>query len=166
MQITLPAALLLAGSVLAPADEPPVIEHQPIPCAVAGHALSICAGISDDVQVARARLYFRAERDKHYGIVDMVFGGINYCATLPAVKKGKTRAIEYYVHAVDDQYQAQRTSTFRMVIEPEGVCEFPPIEKDSARAASIRVYATNRKQGKKLSKAFEREGVTFIPKRK
>ena len=50
-----------------------------------------------------------------------------------------------------------------MNVQPEGVCEFPPIEKDAARAASIKVYATNKKQGKKLDDAFSASGVTFVP---
>jgi hypothetical protein len=156
-------SLLCAGAITARADDPPEIDHQPVPCAIPSRALALCAAISDDVQVAKARVYFRSTGEKHYSIVDMVFGGISYCATLPAIRAGKTAAIEYYVQAVDDQYQAQRTSTFRMVVEPEGVCEFPPLEKDAARASAIRIYASNPKQGKKLDKAFDPDGVTFVP---
>ena len=65
----------------------------------------------------------------------MTFGGINYCGTLPAPREGKLKVIEYYVQAVDDAFQAQRTSTFQLSVVPEGKCEFPPIEKDAKRAA-------------------------------
>ena len=58
------------------------------------------------------------------------------------------------MQAVDDNYQPTRTSTFRLPVQPEGVCEFPPVEKDKAKAAAIRVTATNRKQGKKLDDGF------------
>jgi hypothetical protein len=75
----------------------------------------------------------------------------------------KAKAIEYYVQAVDDNYQPQRTSTFRLPVQPEGVCEFAPLEKDEAKAAAIRVTGTNRKQGKKLDDRFNPTGVTFVP---
>jgi hypothetical protein len=151
--------LLLAGPVWA--DDPPMIEFQPTPCTVPDAALSICAGISDDTQVAKATVYFRAEGQKYYSYVEMVFGGISYCATLPGIHSGK--AAEYYVQAVDDQYQPSRTSTFRMIVQPTGVCEFPPIEKNAIRAAAIRVFATHQKQGRKLDGAFDQRGVTFVP---
>jgi hypothetical protein len=145
------------------ADDPPVIEYQPPSCTVPGQPISICASIGDDVQVAKAAVYFRADDNKYYSFVDMVFGGINYCATLPAVRSTKTAAVDYYVQAVDDQYQPQRTSTYRMIIKDPGLCEFPPIEKNAARAAAIRVVATHSKQGRKLDSAFEPKGVTFVP---
>jgi hypothetical protein len=151
--------LLLAGS--ARADDPPVIEYQPTPCTVPDSALSLCAAIGDDTQVAKASVYFRAEGQKYYSYVDMVFGGINYCATLPGVRSKKV--VEYYVQAVDDQYQPSRTSTYRLFVEPPGVCEFPPLEKNAARAAAIRVFATHQKQGGKLDGAFDPRGVTFVP---
>jgi hypothetical protein len=93
----------------------------------------------------------------------MTFGGISYCGTLPAPREGKVKVIEYYLQAVDDQYQPTRTSTFQMNVQPEGMCEFPPIEKDAGKAAAIKVFATNRKQGNKMHDAFVTAGVTFVP---
>lgn len=154
---------LLVLALAARADDPPAVEHQPVPCAIPGQALSLCATISDDVHVARARVFFRAAEEKYYNVVDMVFGGLQYCATLPAVRRGKTAAIEYYVQALDDQYQAQRTSTYRMLVSADDVCEFPPIEKDPARSQAMRVYATHKKQGGKLNGAFDSKGVVFVP---
>ena len=114
--------------------------------------------------VAAARLYFRPAGEKFYSFVDMAFGGLNFCGTLPAARDGKVQAIEYYMQAVDDQYESQRTSTFVMNVEPAGACEFPPIEKDPAKvAASIVVKATNQKQGKKLPDEFVASGVSFVP---
>jgi len=151
---------LLATGALA---EPPEVDHQPHPCTIPDKPVSLCARITDDGQVAKARVYFRARGDQLYSFVDMAFMGINYCATLPAPREGKAEAIEYYVQGVDDQYESGRTSTFQMTVQPEGVCEFPPLEKDAARAAAITVYATNKKQGRKLSDRFVATGVTFIP---
>jgi hypothetical protein len=155
--------LVAFASVTAFADDPPQVEHQPVPCTVAGKALTLCATISDDSALAKARLYFRRAGEDFYSFVDMEFAGLSYCGTIPGIREGKGNAIEYYVQAVDDQYQPQRTSTYQMNVQPEGVCEFPPIQKDAAKAAAIKVYATNKKQGKKLDDAFILSGVSFVP---
>ena len=63
---------------------------------------------------------------------------------------------------MDDSYTAKRTSTFQVPSSREGACEFPPVV-DAAKAGAIKVYATNRKQGKKLDDAFAVAGVTFVP---
>jgi len=157
------ALLALALPLSTAADEPPLVEHQPVPCMIPGKPISLCATVSDDRQVAAARIYFRAAGEKFFSYADMSFGGINYCGTVPAVVEGKAKAIEYYVQAVDDAYQSQRTSTFQMSVQPEEACDFPPVEKDASRVASMKVYATNQKQGKKLDDAFDGRGVTFVP---
>ena len=155
------AVALLALPRGAAADDPPVIDHQPVPCTVAGKPISMCAAVSDDVMVAKARVYFRPQGQDYYSFVDMNFTGLNYCGTVPAPREGKLKVIEYYLQAVDDQFQAQRTSTFQLRVE--GTCEFPAIEKDPRRAAAITVYATHRKQGKSLPDEFLSVGVTFVP---
>ena len=152
--------LLTAGSAVA--NDPPAIDHQPALCTVADKPIALCAAISDDGQVAVARVYFRRVGEDFYSFVPMAFTGVSYCGTLPAPRE-KAKVVEYYINAVDDTYQPQRTSTFRLAVQPEGVCEFPPVEKDAARAASIKVYATNKKQGKKLDDAFSASGVSFVP---
>ena len=154
--------LLLRPAKSVRADDPPALEHQPALCTVPEQPLSLCAAISDDGNVATARLYFRREGEDYYAFVNMAFTGVSYCGTLPGPRE-KAKAIEYYVQAVDDNYQPTRTSTFRRPVQPEGVCEFPPVEKDKAKAAAIRVTATNRKQGKKLDDGFSPTGVTFVP---
>jgi hypothetical protein len=154
---------LLLLAPLAFADEPPAIDHQPVPCTVPARAISLCAAISDDQNVSAARIYFRKAGEDFYSFVDMSFGGISYCGTLPAPREGKLKRIEYYVQAVDDQFQAQRTSTFQLSVVPEGTCEFPPLEKNPKRAGAIKVFATNKKQGGKLDDAFDHTGVTYVP---
>ena len=166
-KVLAPATVVLLGSALllpaapARADDPPAVEHQPAPCTVPDKPVSLCAAISDDGNVATARLYFRRAGEDYYAFVNMAFTGVSYCGTIPGPRE-KTKAIEYYVQAVDDAYQPTRTSTFRLPVQPEGVCEFPPLEKDAAKAAAIRVFATNRKQGKKLDDAFAPAGVSFV----
>jgi hypothetical protein len=155
--------LLLSAPTIVSADDAPQVEHQPVPCTIARKAISLCARISDDAEVAKARVYFRRAGEDFYSYVEMEFGGIDYCGTLPAPLEGKMPSIEYYVQAVDNAYQPTRTSTYQIHIQPEGVCEFPPEEKDRRRLAAIRVFATNKKQGKKLDDAFSNTGVTFVP---
>jgi hypothetical protein len=157
-------ARALAAAVLLPLPlwaEPPAVDHQPSPCTLPDKPASLCATITDDGQVAASRIYFRPAGEKYYSFVDMAFGGLNFCGTLPAPRAGKVQAIEYYVQAVDDQYESQRTSTFNLEVTPD--CEFPPLEKDSIRASSIVVHATNQKQGKKLPDEFVSTGVSFVP---
>jgi len=155
--------LALLAVTASAANQPPEIEHQPSPCTVSGKAISFCASITDDNQVARARVHFKRAGDPYYSYVEMDFQGLNYCTTLPAPREGKVRQLEYYVQAIDDQYETVRTSTYQIAVQPEGVCEFPPVEKDKARIAAITIYATNKKQGKKLPDGFDPTGVTFVP---
>lgn len=160
---SLRALLLVLAPALAWADDPPVVDHQPVPCTVPGRAIGLCATVSDDVEVAKARVYFRNAGEDYYSYIEMGFAGFNYCGTLPGPLERKVKAVEYYVQAVDGQYQPTRTSTYQIAVQPEGVCEFPPIEKDPAKSSAIKVFATSKKQGKKLDDAFSSAGVTFVP---
>jgi hypothetical protein len=157
------ATLVLLSFAAAASAEEPQVEHQPSPCTVPGKPITLCASVTDDGQVAKARVYFRPVGDKYYSFVEMAFTGINFCGTLPAPRDGKTQALDYYVQGVDDTFETRRTSTFQMNVQAEGVCEFPPVEKDPARTRAITVYATSQKQGKKLPDEFDRTGVTFVP---
>jgi hypothetical protein len=156
------SALLLGASGVLRADDAPQVDHQPVPCTEADKAIALCATASDDNAVAKVRIYFRPAGEDFYSFVDMVFGGISYCGTLPAPRAGKIKTIEYYIQAVDDAFQPTRTSTFQLAVQSEGQCEFPPIEKDAKKAASIRVYATHKRQGSKLPDQFAPTGVTFV----
>lgn len=160
MRMPVAALVLALLPAHAAADEPPIVDHQPVLCTLPDEPLSLCAEISDDRSVARARLYFRKAGEDYYAFVDMAFTGVAYCATLPA-PRARTKAVEYYVQALDDAYQPARSSTYQ--IQVVTACEFPPIERDPAKAATIRVFATHRKQGRKLDGAFVAKGVTFVP---
>ena len=161
MKRTAGALAIVMGLVPLAAAEAPSVDHQPVPCTLPEKPSSLCASITDDGQVAAARIYFRSAGEKFYNFVDMAFGGLRFCGTLPGAHAGKVAAIEYYVQAVDDQYESQRTSTFNMEVKAE--CEFAPVEKDPARVAAIVVHATNQKQGKKLPEEFVATGVSFVP---
>lgn len=143
--------------------DPPSVSHQQVPCTVPGQPFQICATVTDDGEVAKARIYFKAERDKYYSFVDMAFGGIEFCGTVPAPREGKTRQVEYYVQAVDDQYETHRTSSALIELQPSETCAFAPVDKDPARTQAITVHATHQKQGRKVPDAFVAAGVTFVP---
>ena len=160
MKIAARALVLLVALAPAAIAEPPSVDHQPVPCTLPEKPSSLCATITDDGQVAAARIYFRPAGDKFYSFVDMSFGGLRFCGTVPGAHAGKVVAIEYYVQAVDDQYESQRTSTFNMNVTAE--CEFPPVLKE-APATPIVVHATSPKQGKKLPDEFVQTGVSFVP---
>ena len=154
--------LVLCAAAVAQAD-PPSVSHQQVPCTVPGQPFQICATVTDDGEVAKARIYFKAERDKYYSFVDMAFGGIEFCGTVPAPREGKTKQVEYYVQAVDDQYETHRTSSALIELQPAESCAFAPVDKDPARTQAITVHATHQKQGRKVPDAFVAAGVTFVP---
>jgi hypothetical protein len=154
--------LVLASAALA--DDPPLVEHQPVPCTIPDKPMAICAAISDDAMINLARVYFRQRGERYFSYAEMSFTGLQYCATLPAPREGKLEAIEYYLQAVDDAFQVRRTSTFQMTVQSPEVCGFPPLEKDPEKAASLTVHATHEKQGDKLDGDFVREGVHFVRK--
>jgi hypothetical protein len=156
-------AALVLGAAAAYANQPPDIDHHPATCTVAGKAISLCATITDDTQVAKARVFFRRSGETFFSFVDMTFGGMNFCATLPPPREGKVRQIDYYVQATDDGFETQRTSGYLLQVMTEGACEFPPLEKNAERAAAITVYATSKKQGKKFLDGFDTTGVKFVP---
>jgi hypothetical protein len=156
-------AVLLLGAASLFANDAPEIQHQPSSCTVDGQPISLCASISDDNQVARARIFFRKTGEKFYNMVEMTFGGLSYCGTLPAPEADKMKAFEYYVQAVDNEFETSRTSTYQIEVKPEGSCDFPPLEKDAARRSAIKVFATHADQGNKLAKGFDPAGVTFVP---
>lgn len=153
---------LVAAARVAGADDPPSIDHQPAPCTVPNKAVLLCAAISDDNQVVTARVYFRRAGQDFYNFVDMSFTGLNYCGLLPAPREGRVKTIEYYLQAVDNAFQPTRTSTYQLAVQPENLCEFPAAENDPKKSAALKVFATNKKQGRKLDDAFVDTGVTYV----
>ena len=95
------AVLALACAAASARAEEPAVEHQPSPCTIPEKPITLCASVTDDGQVAKARIYFRAAGEKYYSFVDMAFTGINFCGTLPAPREGKVQALDYYVQGVD-----------------------------------------------------------------
>lgn len=156
------SSLVVLLALTAAADELPQVEHQPSPCTVPDKPFTLCSRVSDDVQVAKVRVYFRRAGETWYAFVDGAFDGVNFCATLPAPRGGKTPLVEYYVQAIDSSFQAARSPLYALRVQSEEQCGFAPVERDPARAASLVVFATNQKQ-KRLSDGFVETGVRFVP---
>lgn len=149
----------LAGIVFS--DEP-LIDHQPVICSLAEKNPRTCAYVADDGEVKKVRVYFRADKQATYYWSEMVFDGIQYCATLP-VAKDSVRKVEYYLWAIDNDFETQRTRTYGILLGHDTPCEYPVFDEDSERASKLVVYATSPKQGKSI-RDFEEQGIVkFIP---
>jgi hypothetical protein len=172
MAVTVTVLLLLATLALpVPAlprpakSEEPTIDHQPVECSVPGKNTRICAYVLDDGEVKRVRAYFRADKQEAFYWSDMAFDGIQFCATLPVAKKDVSQ-IEYYIWAVDDEFQSIRTRSYRVSLEPKSSCAYPVVDDDSERVSKLVVHATSEKQGRSLEE-FEEQGVVeFVAAKK
>lgn len=110
------AAVLLAAS--AQENQAPAIRVDPPACGAAARRLRVCAYVVDETGIAQVRLNFRAGGGRAYHWTPMAFDGALYCAWLPA-PLSETRTVEYYVEAVDDQFEPSRTADETLPIRPE-----------------------------------------------
>ena len=151
------------ASTYASVNDPPVVEHQPAQCSLIGKPIELCASVLDDGDIAKVRTYFRRPGDREYLVSEMTFEGARFCTTLPGVRAGKLKTLEYYIQAVDTEYESKRTSTYQLQIQTEEDCAFPAVQKDAKKASSIVVQGTSAKQGTKIPDFLEPAGVTFVP---
>jgi len=157
-------AALVAFGAYALADEP-AVDHQPVECSVPEKNPRICAYVLDDGEIKRVRVYFRSDRQDAYYWSKMAFDGIQFCATLP-VATGRVNAIDYYVWAVDNEFQITRTRPYEISLRKTASCSYPVIDEDPERIANLVVNATSAKQGDKIED-FERDSVNqFVPTKK
>lgn len=105
-----------------PENQPPVIQHAPPACAQVQARPRICAYVVDETGIAQVRVSFRARGARAYHWTATVFDGALFCAWLPAPLT-ETRALEYYLEAVDDQFEPSRTIDY--VLEVRSVCPAP-----------------------------------------
>lgn len=157
-------AALAAFGAVASADEP-IVDHQPVECSVPEKNPRICAYVLDDGEVKRVRAYFRSDRQDAYYWSEMAFDGIQFCATLPVVKDN-VNAIDYYVWAVDNEFQITRTRPHEISMRKTTSCSYPVIDEDPERIQKLVVNATSVKQGDKIKDFEELSVATFIPAKK
>jgi hypothetical protein len=134
----------------------PMIDHVARPCARPSTRTKICALVLDDQTIALARVLFRAEQTKHFYWTEMFFDGSRHCAWLPTPSAG-TRGIDYYVEAVDNEYEITRTRTESLRIDAE--CGLEP---DLAPDTPSRVGTTASGQTP-LPPGFEPATVETVP---
>ncbi len=127
----LAGSLLLAG--LLALNEPPRVELEPRACADPQARPRVCAQAVDDHGVARVRALFRAAGTRDFWATEMTFDGARYCAWLPRPLP-RTRAVDYYVEAFDDEFEISRTRTETLPLragcpdpEPQGTAPGPAV---------------------------------------
>lgn len=152
------ALCLTLGSPVAWAD-PPLIDHQEVSCSLQGKHPRICATIADDGVIKRAKIYFRAAGQSTFYWSEMTLDFRNFCATLP-IPDAAVKEVQYYLWAIDDGLEIERTSDLSIVVDPQKSCDHPVIDEDPERTSNLVVHATSKKQGKKL-KGFDRTGVDY-----
>lgn len=143
-------------------SEEPLIDHQPVICSIPGKNPRICTYVADDGEVKKVRVYFRADRQEAFYWSEMRFDGIQYCATLPVAKKS-VLGVEYYIWAIDNDFDSRRTRTYKISLVPNAPCEYPVFDEDPERISNLVVHTTSPKQGNEI-RDFEKEGIVqFVP---
>ena len=82
---------------------------RPVGCVVAGKHPQILACFSPQSQLARARVYFRADGSPHWYFVQMASSAPCFVGTLPKPKPSIKKLI-YYVQALDRTFAETRTA--------------------------------------------------------
>lgn len=141
------------------AAAPPLIDHQEVSCSLPGKHPRICATIADDGVVKRAKIYFRAAGQSTFYWSEMSLDFRKFCATLP-VPEPEVKEVQYYLWAIDDGLEIERTKDLKMIVDADRTCDHPIIDEDPQRTAHLVVHATSRKQGKKL-RGFLPQGVDY-----
>ena len=149
----------LAGLAAPGNATPPLIDHQEVSCSLPGKHPRICATIADDGIVKRAKIYFRAAGQSTFYWTEMSLDFRSFCATLPIPDSSVTE-VQYYLWAIDDGLETERTKDLVMTVDANRSCEHPVIDEDPERTSNLVVHATARKQGKKI-KGFLADGVEY-----
>lgn len=137
----------LAGILLSVALAPALhaqavsIEHTAVACVVADGYPRIDARFSPDGVVGRGRVYFRASGTDAWYFVEMKSEAGTQRATLPRPKR-ETKAIDYYVEALDSALSESRTAEFSpRVVARASDCEAGRVLAASVAAAKVVVGA-------------------------
>ena len=142
------------------AAAPPLIDHQEVSCSLPGKHPRICATIADDGVVKGAKIYFRAAGESTFYWSEMQLDFRSYCVTLP-VPEASVTEVQYYLWAIDDGLEIERTKDLVMTVDANRTCDHPIIDDDPERTAHLVVHATSHKQGKRI-RGFEPEGVEYL----
>ena len=120
-------------------NQPPVIQHDPQACAGAKARPRICGYVVDETGIAQVRVNFRASGARAHHWTPMTFDGALFCAWLPAPLP-ETRSVEYYLEAVDDQFEPSRTEDYALEVRSE--CP-PPAQRPPQTPAVVGTTVAN-----------------------
>jgi hypothetical protein len=117
------------------------IDHNAVGCIVAGHYPKMNACFSPAANVARGRVYFRAEGTPSWYFVDMKPDASCFLGILPRPKKIKK--MNYYVEVTDKNFAEARTAEYAPdVVEREGECRKDTPVAPFLNNATVTVGAT------------------------
>jgi len=129
------SALLVLVSASAVRAEGVVIDHKAVGCMVAGKHPRLAACFSPAPDLARARVYFRADGSPHWYFVAMASDAPCFVGTLPK-PKAETKKIVYYIQALDRQFAETRTpDAAPEIVGHAGECRTVPVAAYSDKAA-------------------------------
>jgi hypothetical protein len=136
--VALPAALAFQGSTPGPAPAGVSIRHSPPACFVAGEAPRLVACAVPRSQVARLRLYFKAEGAPQWHYVEMASDLPCYAGVLPRPSRA-TRRVLYFVEATDRAGESRRSEDYAAeVVAGLPACPGPrPLGAGGSRAVSF-----------------------------
>src|SRR5262245_11007837 len=136
------ASLLLSCWVLmtSAGAAPPArlkIEHRPPDCVLAENFPRIEACVEPASDLARARVFFRAEGASYWSYAEMTQAGSCLGAVLPRPARS-THRIQYYVVAEDRSADEQETQQFKAdVVDGPGSCRGGGVVAPLASVASV-----------------------------
>lgn len=101
----------MAATAQEPANQPPVIRHQPVTVAVRGQPVTVLAHVTDDSGLVKSvTLFYSLSKDAAPFRVPMKSSGTSlYLGTIPAAVVSGADRMSYYIEAMDQVEAAQET---------------------------------------------------------
>lgn len=125
LSLLLAAAALVSGA----ADSSPTVEHDPVDCMVAERYPLLPACFRPNDQVARGRVYFKAEGQASWYFVDMRSSMPCWNGVLPKPSRALVgRHVEYYIETISRRLGSARTPEYAaLVVRSAEECKLPKV---------------------------------------
>lgn len=115
------------------------IDHKEVRCIVAGKFPRFDACFNPSGDVARARVYFRAEGGPHWYFVDMKTSAPCFTTVLPKPKKS-LKKMNYYLEVVNRGFEESRTTEYNPdIVTDQGQCRKDVPAAPFVQSASVTV---------------------------
>jgi hypothetical protein len=135
----------------------PSIDHQPVSCLVAETSPELGARF-DPVNVAKPRVFFRADGTVHWYYVEMTSEGGGYQGILPKPKED-TKKIDYYIEALTPTFASARTEEYGpVVVKNKAECNGKVMAGVAASGGKV-VVGTTSAGAPPLPAGFEAAGI-------